>query len=136
MSANTLDDVRSYLVGLGVVEGATGWACYCGYMPDDQDRTVGLFESPGLPQDTMARENLRPKLLFHLRGARFGYAEARSKWQDIWDALQDAQASSGSPAYLSGYIYIQAEQSAPLCFNDANNRPNMTANFQVLKERV
>ena len=136
MSANILDDVWNFLVAQGAVEGSTGWKCYEGYMPDDQNLTVGLFESPGMMQDTMARENVRPKLVVHVRGNRLAYSAVRAKWQEIWDLLQDAQDSGGgSPHTLSGYTYIQAEQSSPLCFNDANNRPNMTANFQILKAR-
>ena len=132
-----LTNIRDYLVALGLVEGATGWKCYAGIMPDDQDQTIGIFETGGYPADTLGRENLRLTFQVRVRGRRLDYAVARAKWQELFDALQDAQSGLvGSPDPLEGYAFIQVLSQGPLHFNDANGRPNLTSNWRVMKSRT
>lgn len=128
-----LSDIRSYLIAQGLVEGATGWKLYAGYFPDDQDQMVGLFDLPGMPADTLGRENRRLMFQLRVRAARLDYAVAVAKWQELFDALQDAQSSGVSPDYLAGYVFIQATSVSPMVFYDDNGRPNLTTGFRVMK---
>lgn len=128
-----LDEIRTYLIAQGVVGSLIGWPIYEGYLPDDQDQMVGLFETGGYPSDTLGRENLRVTFQTRMRGIRFDYAVARRKCDDILGALQDAKQTSGSPVLLSGFVYIQAMAEAPLFFNDDQGRPNFTLNWRVLR---
>jgi hypothetical protein len=128
--------VLNYLTVAGIVGGGTGWPCYVGYMPDDIPQTVAVFPTGGYPADTLGRENLRPTCQVRVRAARLSYAVARAKWQAIFDALQDAKPGLvGSPDPLKGYAFIQAMQTAPLQFNDANGRPNFTSNWRAMLTR-
>lgn len=128
-----LDEIRDYLIAQGVAGGLTGWPIYEGYFPDESDQMVGLFETGGYPADTLERENLRLTFQIRVRAARFDYATARNQIEALFNQLQDASQSAGSPVLLSGIIYIQAMQVAPLFFNDDRGRPNFTQNYNVLR---
>lgn len=130
-----LDDVREYLIAQGVGGPASpaDWPIYCGFFPADQDQMIGIFPTGGYPADTMLRENRRLTFQTRIRGREFSYAQVYAKWQQIFDALQDAQETSGSPKLLVGFAYIQAMQAGPLFFNDDLKRPNMTTNWIVMK---
>jgi hypothetical protein len=132
-----LDSVRDYLISLGVVGGVTGWPCYIGLFPDDQDRCVGIFPTGGYPADTLARENERLTFQTRVRAGRFDFPIAFAKWEEIFNALQDAQEGSWptSPDPLEGFVFVQAMQQGPLQFNDSNGRVNMTSNWRVLRVR-
>jgi hypothetical protein len=127
-----LDDIKAKLSADGVFDGST-WKCYIGFLPDDQDNCIALFETGGEPPDTLARENIRPWFQARVRAGAHEYAAAHSKWQAVYDSLNDAETSGVSPDYLPGYVYIQAIQTGPLVFYDAELRPNMTVNFRALK---
>lgn len=127
-----LDDVRAYLINQGVVEGSTGWPCYVGFMPNDQDHTVGLFDTGGGPRDTLGAENRRLTFQTRVRGAAWEYTACRAQWQVIFNALQDAAATGGSPLLLPKVVFLQAVQVGPLAFNDDLHRPNMTTNWRAL----
>jgi len=122
-----MDDIRAYLLANNVA-GAPNWPVYLGYYPDDQDQMIGIFETGGLPADTLGRENERVTFQVRIRASRLDYTTDRTKWKDIFDLLQDS-----IPA--SGYIFVQAVHYAPMMFNDDRGRPNMTANFRVMKAR-
>lgn len=126
-----LDDIRAYLIAQGVV--STGWKLYEGIMPDDSDQTIALFETGGLPVDTLGRENERPTFQSRVRGGRLDYGVAHAKWQQIENALQDAKETAGSPRLLPGFIFIQSAASGPLVFYDDKNRPNFISNWRVMK---
>ena len=128
-----LDDVYDYLIAQGVV--STGWSLHVGYFTDDADQTIGIFPTGGLPQDTLGRENLRPTFQTRIRASKLDFATAYAKWQDVFNALQDAKDTPGSPHLLPGVAYVQAMAGAPLCFNDDKERPNMTSNWRVLVAR-
>jgi len=128
-----LDDIRSYLIAQGVVQSGTSiplppWPCFEGYVTDDQDQTVALFETGGYPADTLGRENERVTFQVRVRAARLDYSTARAKWLAIFNALQDS-----IPA--PGYAFVQAMHYGPMHFNDDKGRPNLTANFRVMKAR-
>ncbi len=125
-----LDKVRQKLLDVGVAN-TTTWPCYIGFMPDDQDQCLGLFDSGGLPADTLNRENRHPSFMVLVRAARMDYAVCMAKWQAVYSALQDAAQTGGSPDTLSGVVFIQAMQSHPNAFIDEKQRQNMTANFHA-----
>lgn len=124
-----LDDIYNYLTAYGLVNGNTGWPCYEGYMPDDQDLTVALYETGGYPADTILRENQRLTFQLRVRGSRRDYARVRQKWQDLFNALQDSL-----DPLLAGVCLLQAMHYGPLVFTDDKGRVNMTANFRVTRQ--
>jgi hypothetical protein len=126
-----LDDIYAYLTDLGLVNGTTRWPCYEGYMTDDQDQTVALYETGGFPADTLLRENQRVTFQIRVRGSRRDYATVRQKWQDLFNALQDAPTTTG---HLPGVVFIQAMHYGPLVFTDDKSRVNMTVNFRVMRQ--
>ena len=121
-----LDNVRNYLLGNGV-----SWPVTIGFMPDDADDWIGIFETGGMPADTIGRENQRVTFQVRVRAARLDYLVCRTMWQTVFNLLQDAQAGNG---YLPGVAYIQALHFGPLFFNDDQGRSNMTANWRVMME--
>ena len=124
-----LDDIYNYLTAQGYVNGATGWPLYEGYMPDDQDLTVALYETGGYPADTLLRENQRLTFQLRVRGSRRDYVRVRQKWQDLFNALQDSL-----DPLLTDIALLQAMHYGPLVFTDDKGRVNMTANFRVMRQ--
>lgn len=123
-----LDDLKTYLSQQsGLV--TTAWPLYLGYLPDDNDQVIGLFETGGFPPDTLLRENELVTFQMRVRAARFDYVIARRKWQDLFNALQDSQPAAG-------YALVQAMHSGPLEFGDPMGRCNFTANFRCVKSRT
>jgi hypothetical protein len=127
-----MEEVYAYLTNYGAVNGATGWPCYIGYMTDDQDQTVALYETGGYPADTLLRENQRETFQLRVRGSRRDYPNVRQKWQDLFNLLQDA-SQDADPLLLDGIIFIQAMHYGPLVFTDDKGRVNMTANWRCLR---
>lgn len=123
----------NYLTGTALVNGATGWPLFLGYMTDDQDQTVALYETGGFPADTLLRENQRVTFQLRVRGARRDYQNVRQKWQDLFNALQDTDWASTGLVYLPGVVFIQAMHYGPLVFTDDKGRVNMTVNFRVMR---
>ena len=119
-----LDDIHDYLAAN--VGNSTGWLLFKSYMPDDQDQCVAIFETGGMPADTMERENERVTFQVCVRGSRFDYVTVRQKWQDLFEALQDSLPATG-------YILVQAMSYAPLVWNDPSGRINMSSNWRVTR---
>ena len=128
-----LDDIKTYLDAMGV--SSVSWPIKIGFLPDDTDQCIALFPTGGYPADTLGRENSRPTFQLRVRAGRFDFPTAYAKWQECFDLLQDAQHTSGSPALLVGFAYIQAMQTEPLEQPDDKLRPNFINNFRVLKSR-
>jgi len=126
-----MEQIYAYLTSHNAVNGSTGWPCYIGYMPDDQDQTVALYETGGFPADTLLRENQRVTFQMRVRGSRRDYANVRQKWQDIFNLLQDADQNV-SPMLIN-VIFIQAMHYGPLVFSDDKSRVNMTVNYRVMR---
>ena len=123
-----LDDLQAYLIQQsGVV--TVSWPLYLGYLPDERDQCMGLFETGGYPADTLLRENERVTFQVRVRGARLDYVTVRRKWQDVYNALQDSHPATG-------YAYVQSMAAGPLIFNDPAGRVNATANFRAYKTRT
>ena len=128
-----LDDIRDYLVANGY--GTTAWPVYCGFFPNDTDQMIGLFQTGGMPADTLDRTNERVTFQVRVRAARLDYMSCYNTWLALFNLLQDAQQTSGSPQFLTGYYYIQALHFGPMSFSDDAGRPNQTMNFRVMKAR-
>ena len=123
-----LDDLYTYLTAQsGLI--TTAWPLFLGYIPDESDQCVALFETGGMPPDTLNRENERVTFQMRVRGNRFDYATVRRKWQDVFEALQDSSPTSA-------YAFIQAAHLGPLEFGDPSGRVNMTANFRCMRSRT
>ena len=123
-----LDDLYSYLTTQsGLI--TTAWPLYLGYLPDETEQCVGLFETGGYPPDTLGRENERVTFQMRVRALRFDYSAGRRKWQDVFNALQDSQPAAG-------YAYVQAMHLGPMEFADPSGRVNFTGNFRCMKNRT
>ncbi len=121
-----LDDIRAFLIAQGAVP--TGWVIYLGYIPDDQNETIALFETGGLPFDTLNRENERLTFQTRVRSGRLDYVNCHNVWKGIFDTLQD---SSPTP----DYYLVQCAHAGPSTFYDDRGRTNMTTGWKVLKIR-
>lgn len=130
-----LNDIRQHLINLGVVEGSTGWKCWIGYLPDDQDKAVGVFATGGFAADTLGRENELPTFQARIRTGKFEYGACEAQWRQVFDALQDAGPGGSFPDPLVGYALIQALATGPATWLDEKLRPNFTSNFRVVKAR-
>lgn len=128
MSSYILDDVRAYLVAQGAVP--SGWACYEGYIPDDQDHVIALFETGGYPADTLNRENERVTFQVRVRAGRLQYQACKQTWLNIFNAIQDSNIGDAASYYL-----VQALHYGPAMFSDDRGRTNMTMNFRVIRKR-
>ena len=132
-----LDNIAAYLIARGVSTGPTdqNWPLFLSFFSDDQDQMLGVFETGGLPADTLGRENERVTFQVRVRAGRLDYPTCRAKWKQIFDLLQDAQQTAGSPPLLPNVYYIQAAHMGPMMFLDDKGRPNATANFHVMQKR-
>lgn len=126
-----LDDIGDYLTAQGVV--SAGWTIAKGYLPDDSDLAIALFETGGYPPAEINRENERVTFQLQVRGTRLDYVTCRSKWKEVFDALQDAKEVAGLPVLLPGVVFIQCMQQGPLALYDDKGRPNLKTNFRVLR---
>jgi hypothetical protein len=126
-----MEEIYEYLTVLGLVNYQTGWPCYIGYMPDDQDQTVSLYETGGYPAMELLRENQRVTFQLRVRGGRRDYVNVRNQWLALFNALQDTSQDE-VPPFLPGVVYIQALHNGPLMFSDDKGRVNATANFRVM----
>lgn len=125
-----LDDILTRLVSEGAVRGSTGWGAQLSVMTDDPDQLVVLFERGGEEPD-LSESTYDDQLVFEVqvRAARFGYAAARTKVQDVFDALNDAAPT--------GYAYVFAREAGPRQLGyDKQNRPVLSMTFEAMKERA
>jgi hypothetical protein len=126
-----LDDIVAYLTDQGLV--SPQYPCYSGYIPDDQDQMMAVFETGGMPPTELGigdspRPNERVTFQVRVRGSRLNYAVTRQQWLAVFNALQDSVL--GNP---NVYVYIQAKHTGPVVFNDDRGRTNMISNFNVMK---
>jgi hypothetical protein len=127
-----LDDIVTYLNNLGLV--STAYPIYEGYIPDDQDQMMAVFETGGMPPTELGignepRPNERVTFQFRVRGTRLNYGITRKQWLACFNALQDSNL--GDP---STYFLIQTKHNGPICFNDDRGRSNFITNFNVMKK--
>lgn len=120
-----LDLIHDFLETQTIAGGATGWELYKGFLPDTADKSVAIFESPGLvPENDSTNTSFYPAFQVRVRGDAFGYEVARAKMQEIRGILNDAN--------ITNLVYVYANQSGPTPLgNDGNDRPNFTLNFRT-----
>lgn len=127
-----MDEIATYLAGKNV--GTVGTDIFKGFMPDQPDNMVVLFEYAGEPMElTMGEGDAiieRPGLQVRVRNK--SYSAARAKIESVVGALHGlANETLGGKRYL----LISANQSPESIGLDANNRSELVVNFSVLKER-
>lgn len=126
-----LDDIASYLQAHGA--GTVGTNLFKGYMPDQPDDLVALFEYAGETMElTMSPDPTleRPGLQARVRSRT--YQAGRAKIESVVTILHGlAEATLGGTRYL----LIQANQSPEFLGLDASNRNEFVVNFSILKER-
>lgn len=127
-----LDDIATYLQQQGA--GTVGTDIFKGFLPDQPDNCIGLFEYAGSPTElTMGTGDAvleRPGL--QVRARNKSYSAARSKLDEVVTALHGlANETLGGKRYL----LIRANQSPESIGMDASNRNELVVNFSVLKER-
>lgn len=128
--ATMLQEIADHLVAHGLAEGATGWGLFQTALPAEPDRAVALFDGPGLaPGGRHTVE--RPALQVRVRGVAGGYAEARAKIDAIWTLLHAFTGTIGATAYS----WILASGSVESLGYDGNERPELVANFDVMRSR-
>lgn len=129
---SVLDDVRLYLIDGGVT-----FPIYLGAMPEGPDRAVALYETGGLPPIHGMHAGPggplveRPRVQVVARAEQGGYAAARAEVErakDLLDWMPDGTVNG------TRYLHGEAVQE-PFGFGvDANNRPRVACNFQLVKE--
>ncbi len=127
-----LDDIASYLASFNI--GKVGTDIHKGFLPDQPDNLVALFEYAGSPMElTMGDGDAtleRPGLQVRVRNT--SYPVGRAKIDQVVDVLHGlANVTLGGKRYL----LIRANQSPASMGLDANNRSEFVVNFSVIKER-
>lgn len=123
-----LTDMESVLVTVGVPD--SDFTLTLGHLPDDQDRGVALYETPGGEPDQAKDINYDyPEVQLRVRGAQFGYAEAEAKWQAAFNALHNSTPTAS-------WTYLYGRTSRPAVFYDDRDRPNFTSTFKGMRERT
>lgn len=122
-----LDDIASYLQQQGITD------IYKGYMPDQPDNVVVLFEYAGeAPELVMGGDNTTERPGLQVRVRDKSYPAGRARIQAVVDALHGlSNVVLGNKRYL----LIRANQSPASLGLDGNNRSEFVVNFSVIKER-
>lgn len=125
-----LDIIYAKLESAGVSTGNVGtWPAFIGQMPDLQDTMIGLQLTGGFAQDTLGDENLLQTFQVMIRAGKNQYIDCEAKWYAMYAALHSADLTA------SGVYLIQAMASGPMYFLDAKNRPMMSCNFKVMRDK-
>lgn len=123
-----LDDIATYLAQQGITQ-----AIHKGYMPDEPDNVVGLFEYGGEPSELTMGDGdpviERPGLQVRVRD--MDYQQARAVIGSIIAVLHGATSLTAG----DGYLLIRANQSPASIGRDANNRSELVVNFSIIRER-
>ena len=133
MSLVLLDDIGQALIDAGVVQAtsdAVDWFLFKGFMEDQPDRTVCLYETGGdAPDERLALD--RPGFQVKVRGAAADYPAVRAKLQAIFTALHAQEGDIGGD-----YVFVYATHSGAIPMGrDEKRRPSLAQNYIVLKAR-
>lgn len=123
-----IDDILSTLTTAAVIDGST-WFGHGAYMPATPDQVVLVVETGGLvPGQESVTGFDKPTFQVRVRGQAEQYDVARTKMQEVFDALNDAT--------ISDFVYCFAVQSGPLPLgHDEKDRPLLSLNFQCMDPR-
>jgi len=122
-----LDDIAAYLQTQSI--GVTGADIFKGFMPDQPDNVVVLYEYAGSPLP-LHWPGEYPGLQVRVRNK--SYAAGRSRIEAVVSALHGL-----SEEVFNGrrYLLVKANQSPESLGRDANGRNEWVVNFSILKER-
>lgn len=121
-----IEDIRTYLINQGVVEGDTGWPCVLGTEPSSPDKVVTIYEQPGFaPARAFGGSSAdvpRPSFQLRVRGGSEDYAIPRAKMDEIIQTLNKAD--------VTATLVLIGANSAPIPLGmDENNRYRFVYNF-------
>lgn len=126
-----LDDIEYALQ-----QASVGWSIYKGYMPDEPDNLIVVYETGGQPPDQSDSPFDFPSIQVRVRGPREDYQSARSKIQECFNALHAKQITVVGVSPVKKYVYCYAIQSGPIPMGrDTNTRPELVWNFQLMVAR-
>ncbi len=132
---STTEDVRETLVNAGVVEGATGWKCFIGFLPTSPDKCIVIYETGGqIPEDRFTQRYF--SIQVRGRGAFKGLEDLRAKMEQVYQTLHTGDIDNPVTSPDNLYVLCNAIQSAPLALGeDENKRPGLTLNFRIIANR-
>lgn len=119
--------IQQHLAGLGLVDGATGWASCAGYFPPSPDQVVSITDTTGgTPMASFAYEE--PGVQLRVRGVRQDYVLTNSKVMELFDNLHTKSLDTEYPDCLA--------VNGPMFHGfDAVDRPVWVINFQLMRTR-
>jgi hypothetical protein len=129
LASDYIEDVRVYLQGLNIIDGATGWSSFKDIMPDSPNKAVVFTRSGGTKPfpGVIARF---PTFQVRVRGesASGGADAAKSKLEDIFEALRDIADQN-----LNGtnYAFLIPSGDEFALGQDDQSRPEYTRNFEA-----
>ena len=135
-----LDEIAEWVLTAGLADfepvpddpqAASLWALCKAFMPEQPDRVVLLSEYAGNPPQIRADVDY-PGLQVRVRGRGWEYGEARDKSEAVRVALHGL-----GPVSINSrrYVHFEAQQSVTSLGRDANDRPEFTCNFIVIRSR-
>ena len=130
---NPLADLKTFIDASGV--SSVSWPVRLAILNTDSAQAIYLSEAGGFPFDTLGRENINAKFQLLVRGPAEEFEACLTKWQEVFDLLQDAQDNPGSPALLPGWTFIQCINSRPNTWWDSEGRACLTTEFRYKKAR-
>lgn len=127
-----LDDIGTALEVAQICksDGTSDWMLYKGFMLDQPDRAICIYETPGTaPEEQFAIDY--PDFQIRVRGNPNDYKSARHVIQRIFNALHAQETNIGA-----AYVFCYAKQSGPMSMGrDEKMRPHLVWNYRVMKDR-
>ena len=124
-----LDEIRDYLIDQSVVEGSTGWGCYIGYLPPNEQSIELHFVYGEVNQET------EDKIYYvEVIGRGGTLHDLIEKMYEIYNALNDGNIGETE---TRSYIYSYAMSSNPdFAGYDENHNPVMSWEFKIMAEAL
>lgn len=131
-----LDDISTILKAGGTT--GDGTEISLGFMPEKPDNCIAIYETGGMgpiramrtsPGQPVAEQ---PRIQVVVRGAAYDYATPRTKINALYKLLEGYGDTTVNGCR---YLWIGAVQSPfPMQRDQAQGRPSMAVNFDVMKE--
>ena len=133
VGTQTLDGVQAALIAAHVgqkTSSADDWMIYKGDLPDQPDRAICIYETPGRPPlEAWAIDY--PSVQLVVRGTVDDYTAVRNKIQDAFNALHAQETAIGA-----AFVYFYAINSGPLPMGkDEKRRISLAWNFRSMRNR-
>lgn len=134
---SAVDDVRSWLVAQGLVEGSTGWTCTRRRVHDGSDRLVVLTDDGGSPPTGVTSTSglgeavlLDEGVQVRVRAEEWDADAAQTKAAAIFADLNGASGTLGDTTYMR----VVAQTSQPIFIGyDDRGRPEFTVTFSMMR---